>query len=166
MKKIAALLAQILSPVMPVVGYIGSGVVALAMLSIVADVTGRRFFNQPVTGTLEMNEFMLVIIMFFTIAYCQFLKGHVTIDLLVDRLSKKAQNILDILIYIVFFVTSGLLSWQLYIQGLTILGQHTTSGTLLIPVFPFAFIAAIGCTLLCLVVLMQLLVYLVKAVEK
>jgi TRAP-type C4-dicarboxylate transport system permease small subunit len=166
MKKAAIALERILTPVIPVVGYIGSGVVALAMLSIVADVTGRRFFNTPVTGTLEMNEFMLVIITFCTITYCQFLKGHVTIDLLVERLPKKTQTILDSVIYVFYLLVAGLLSWQLYLYGFTAIAQHTTSGTLLIPVFPFGFVAAIACTLLFFVVLLHLLMYLSKAVEK
>jgi TRAP-type transport system small permease protein len=166
MKKAAVLLERILTPIIPVVGYIGSGVVALAMFSIVADVTGRRFFNTPVTGTLEMNEFMLVIITFCTITYCQFLKGHVTIDLFVERLPKKTQVILDSIIYVFYLIVAALLSWQLYGYALTAITQHTTSGTLLIPIFPFGFIAAVACTLLFLVVLLHLLTYISKAVEK
>ncbi len=166
MKKTAALLEQILSPIMPIVGYIGSGVVALAMLSIVADVAGRRFFNKPVTGTLEMNEFMLVIITFCTISYCQFLKGHVTIDLFVERLPKKIQVILDSVIYVFYLVVAALLSWQLYLYAIAAINQHITSGTLLVPVFPFAFIAAAACTILFIVVLLHLLTYLSKVVEE
>jgi TRAP-type C4-dicarboxylate transport system permease small subunit len=155
LRKAASSLEHVLSPVMSSVGLIGSIVTALAMLLIVADVFGRRFFNQPITGTLEINEFMLVIITFCTIAFCQFIKGHVTIDILVERLSQKTQNIID-----------SIISWQLYLHAFTILKQQTTSGTLQIPVYPFAFIAAIGCTLLCLVVLMHLFMYLTKVVEK
>ena len=166
MKKSAVALERILSPIIPIVGYVGSGVVALAMLSIVADVFGRRFFNKPITGTLEMNEFMLVIITFCTITYCQFLKGHVTIDILVERFTKKSQVILDSVIYVFYLIISALLSWQLYLYGIAAVNQHTTSGTLLIPVFPFAFIAAIACTLLSFVVLLHLLFYLSRAVEK
>jgi TRAP-type C4-dicarboxylate transport system permease small subunit len=166
LRKAAGSLEHILSPVMSSVGFIGSSVTALAMLLIVADVFGRRFFNQPITGTLEINEFMLVIITFCTIAFCQFIKGHITIDILVERLSQKTQNLIDTIIYVFYLIISALLSWQLYVQAFTILKQQTTSGTLQIPVYPFAFIAAIGCTLLCLVVLMHLFMYLTKVIEK
>jgi TRAP-type C4-dicarboxylate transport system permease small subunit len=166
LKTTASYLERILAPIMPSVGLIGSGVTALAMLLIVADVCGRRFFNQPITGTLEINEFMLIIITFCTIAFCQYIKGHVTIDLLVERLSRKTQNIIDSIIYVFYLIISVLLSWQLYLYAFTSIKQHTTSGTLLIPIYPFAFIAAIGCTLLCLVVLMHLFMYLSKVAEK
>jgi len=165
-KKVANALEKALSPIIPIVGNIGSVVIAAVMFLTVADVFGRRFLNKPVTGGYEISEMLLVIVIFSTIAYCQLLRGHIAIDLLVSRLRQKTQAVLNSLVYIIFLVTFGILSWQLYIYAIEVMGKNWVTGTILLPIYPFAFIAAIGCTLLCLVVFMHLTMYLVRVVEK
>ena len=136
------------------------------MFLTVADVFGRRFLNKPVSGSYEISEMLLVIVIFSTVAYCQLLRGHVTIDLLVSRLRQKTQAVINSLVYILFLVTFGILSWQLYVNAIELVEKNWVTGTILLPVYPFAFIAAIGCTLLCLVVFMHLTMFLVRVVEK
>lgn len=166
LKKAAHVLEKALSPIVPVVGNIGSFIIMAVMLLTVADVFGRRFLNKPVTGSYEISQLVLVIIVFTTIAYCQLLKGHITIDLLVSRLQRRIQDVINSIVYVLFLVTFGLLSWQLFVYALEALQKKEVSGTILIPVYPFAFIAAIGCTLLCLIVLTHLMMFIAKAVEK
>lgn len=145
-------------------GMIGSAVIAVVMFLTVADVVGRKFFNKPITGTFEISEMLLVIVVFSTAAYCQLLRGHVTIDLLVERFSQKVRDIIDSVMYVVFLVTFALLSWQLYVYAIDILNQKTVSGTIMLPIYPFAFIAALGSTLLCLLVFMDLMRYISKVI--
>ena len=165
-RKTADGLEKVISPTIPIVGYIGSFVIAAVMFLTVADVFGRRFLNKPVTGTYEISEMLLVIVIFSAVAYCQFLKGHVTIDLLVTRLNQKVQDIINSIVYVIFLGTFGILSWQLYIYAVEVMAKNWVSGTILLPVYPFAFIAAIGCTLLCFVIFMHLTMYLVKVFEE
>ncbi len=165
-KKVANALERAITPIIPVIGNIGAFVIAIAMFLTVADVFGRRFLNHPVSGSYEISEMLLVIVIFSTIAYCQLLRGHVTIDLLVARLNQKAQDIINSIVYIVFLATFGILSWQLYVYAVEVFKQNWVTGTILLPVYPFAFIASIGCALLCLVVFMHLTMFLAKAVEK
>ena len=165
-RKVANALEKALSPIIPIVGNIGSVVIAAVMFLTVADVFGRRFLNKPVTASYEISEMLLVIVIFSTIAYCQLLRGHVAIDLLISRLRQKTQAVINSLVYIIFLVTFGILSWQLYIYAIEVMGKNWVTGTILLPIYPFAFIAAIGCTLLCLVVFMHLTMYLVRVVEK
>jgi TRAP-type transport system small permease protein len=162
-KKVADSLEKALKPIIPVTGMIGSAVIAVVMFLTVADVVGRKFFNKPITGTYEISEMFLVIVVFSTAAYCQLLRGHVTIDLLVERFNQKTRDIIDAVMYVVFLVIFVFLSWQLYVYAIEILNQKTVSGTILLPIYPFAFIAAIGATLLCLVVFMHLMRYISKA---
>ena len=166
LKKAANCLDNAISPVIPVFGNIGSVVIALIMLLTVADVVGRRVFNQPVTAAYEVNGLLLVIAVFFTIAHCQFLKGHVTIELVVSRLRQRTQDIIDSALYFFFLVTFGLITRQLWLHALKILKDNVTSGTIDLPVSPFAFVATLGFALLCLVVLAHLLIFLSRAIGK
>lgn len=166
LKKIAQGLEKVLTPVIPVIGGIGSIFIMAAMLLTVADVIGRRFLNQPVPGSYEISSMILVVVVFSTITYCQLLKGHVSIDILVSRLDKKKQDIINVFVYVIFLVIICILTWQLYVYAVETFHKNEVSGTILLPVYPFVFIAAIGCTLLLLIVLMHLSMYLLKMVEK
>jgi len=166
LKKTAQGLEKVLTPVIPVIGGIGSILILVAMLLTVADVIGRRFLNHPVPGSYEISSMILVIVVFSTVTYCQLLKGHVSIDILVSRLDQKKQDIINIFVYIIFLVVIAILTWRLYIFAVETFHKNEVSGTILLPVYPFVFIAAIGCTLLSLVVLMHLSMYLLKMVEK
>ena len=166
LKKFAQGLEKVLSPVIPVIGGIGSILILFAMFLTVADVIGRRFLNQPVPGSYEISAMTLVIVVFSTVTYCQLLKGHVSIDILVSRLDQKKQDIINIFVYVIFLIIIGILTWQLYIYAVETFFKNEVSGTILLPVYPFVFIAAIGCTLLALVVLMHLSMFLLKMVEK
>jgi len=155
-----------LSAVFPVVGNIGAGVIALMMMLTVADIIGRRFLSKPVSGTYELSEFLLVIVVFFSIAHCEFLKGHITVDLAVSRLQPKTQDIVNSIMYLFFLVMFCLLTWQLYLHGMKVWRNGLESGILGVPVSPFVFVAALGCCLLSLVVLTHLLLFLAGALRK
>ena len=79
-KKTAQILEKALTPIIPVIGNIGSVFIMVAMFVTVADVIGRRFFNHPISGSYEISSMILVIVVFSTITYCQLLKGHVSIE--------------------------------------------------------------------------------------
>jgi TRAP-type C4-dicarboxylate transport system permease small subunit len=165
LRKAIEFIGKILSPVMPVFSNIGAYIIIVMMLLTVVDVVGRRFFNKPVPGSYELSEFMLVIVVFLAIAYCEFTRGHVTIDLVVSRFRKRTQNIINSTMYILTLVAFVLLTWRLFVDAAGQVGG-TISGILRIPVFPFIYIAALGCAFLSLVVLMHLLQFILEALRK
>lgn len=167
--KIAQSLEKAIRPVIPVIGGIGSIFIMVAMFVTVADVIGRRFFNSPVPGSYEISAMLLVIVVFSTITYCELLNGHVTIDLLVSRLAQKTQNIVNIFVYVLFLATYAILTWRLFVYAVETFHKKEViiiKASILIPVYPFVFIAAIGCTLMALVIFMHLTLYMAKAVNK
>lgn len=165
LSKATDFIGRVLSPLVSAVGKIGAGIIAVMMLLTVVDVVGRRFFNHPVAGAYELSGFMMVIVVFFSMAGCQLLKGHITIDIVVSKLRQRTQNIIDSLMYVFFLMMFGVLTWRLCIYAIQETGG-TISGTLAIPVFPFIYLAALGSALLSLVVLMHLLLFLAGALKK
>ncbi len=155
-----------LSPLVNVLGSIGAGIVAVMMLVTVVDVGGRRLFNQPLFGSMDLSSFMMVIVVFFSITHCELTKGHITIDLVVSRLKKRSQDIINTIAYLIFLVTFGWMTWELSHHAVEVWHNHIVSYTLKIPTAPFVFIAAFGCALLSLLVLMHLLLFLAEALKK
>ena len=154
-----------ISPLISIVVYIGSSMIALMMLLTVADVIARGFFNRSVQGSYELSEFMLVIVVFFSMAGCQLLKGHITIDLVVSRFPRRTRDIIDSIMYVIFLMMFCVFTWVLTDYAIREIGGDI-SGMLHIPVFPFIFIAALGSALFSLVIFMHLFVYLAGALKK
>jgi len=154
-----------LSPLVSTVGYFGSAMIAVMMLLTVADVIARGFFNQSVQGSYELSEFMLVIVVFFSMAGCQLFKGHITIDLVVSRFPQRAKDIIDSIMYVFFLMMLCIVTWQLIDYAIRETGG-TISGMLHIPVFPFIYMAALGSALFSLVIFMHLLVFIIGAMKK
>jgi TRAP-type C4-dicarboxylate transport system permease small subunit len=149
-----------------IAGNIGGFVLALMMLLTVADIIGRHAFNQPIYGALEISEFMLVIVVFFSAAHCEFHRGHVSIGLFVDRLGRRAQSILDSIVYFLFLATFCWLTYQLGIYATEAFQSNIVSGSLGVSKFPFIYIATFGCALLSLFVLVHFLLFLAGALKK
>jgi len=160
------LIDRIFSPLIPIVKYVGSFFIVVMMLLTVSDVIGRRLFNNPITGTYELSELMLIIVVFFSIIYCQVLKGHISINLFTTSLSARGQNILDAIMYVFFFLISCFLSWRLWVYATEISQGNLVHGVLAIPLAPFVHLESVCCALLSLFVLLHLLQFIAKAINQ
>ena len=166
LNKSAKYLDKGLSPVVPIMGDIGSTAIAVMMFLTVADIIGRRVLNTPVYGTYEISSLLMVIAVFFTIPLCQYLKGHITIDVLVMHLPKRGKNILNAFLYLLVLATFALITRQLYIYGLKMMKDNMTIGAISLPVYPFVFIGVLGCAMMCLIVIMQLITFIAEEPTK
>ncbi len=164
--KAASVMEKGLSPVVTIFGNIGSGAIALIMMVIVVDVGGRRLFNHPLFGSMDLSTFMMVIVVFFSMAQCELMRGHITIDLVVSRFRQRSQDIFNSIAYFIFLVTFGWMTWQLCQYGIERWQSNIVSFTLKIPVAPFIFVAAFGSALITLLVICHLLRYLGGALKE
>lgn len=164
-KKAADTLDRGLKPLILVVSKIGAGILALIILSIVADVMGRYFFNKPITGVYEISAVMLVFVSIFSVVYCQYQRGHISIDVITGKLKYKTKNIFSLFTYVLYVVTFALLTFQMTRKAIS----EWETGSLIrnteIPVSPFVFVAAFGCILFTIIILMHLLLYLANLIR-
>ncbi len=120
------------------------------MLMTSLDVVGRYLFNAPITGVFELTEFMLASVVFLSMAYTQAGKGHVAVDLVVNRFSRKIQAFIAVINYLLSFLVMALITWKSVERGFEVMRAGECSGTLEIPVHPFVFIVALGAGGMCL----------------
>jgi len=133
-----------------------SAVIAGIMsIPIFLDVLSRMILGKSIPGIIEMEEFMMILIVFLALAAVQRDKGHVSIDLLFSRFPARLRDILDISNYSVCLVVFSLMSWQTIVQVIQKTGE--TSFSLGIPISIFLGVAALGTLLLTLVLLGDLL---------
>lgn len=166
LRKAAGLINRGLSPLTGGASRIGSGFLAVMMLLTVVDVVGRRLFNHPQPGSLELSELMLVILISLGIAHAELRRRHITIDLMVERFRPRLQGVVNGTMYVFYLVTSVLLTWRLYVDGVAQWHTGLATGTLDLPIFYFIFVAALGFALFSLAILVNLLLFLAEALKK
>jgi TRAP-type C4-dicarboxylate transport system permease small subunit len=126
---------------------VGLGILVCMALFTLADVIGRSGFNKPITGSYELTELAFVVVVACVLGYSVILKSHVKIDLLVSHFTPRAQATIDTISSLISSALFFLVGWRVFIQAARIKGQGLNSGILEVPVFPFYYVLAIGCTL-------------------
>ena len=130
--------------------YAGALVLFALMLLTTMDVAGRYLFNMPLMGVFEVTEFMMVCLVFCSLAYTQSKKAHVAVDILIGQMSKKKQRMIDIVNYGISVIILALITWKSIERGFEVMATKEISGTLQIPVFPFLFVVGLGSAALCI----------------
>jgi len=63
-----------------------AGIVIMGLMFLgVIQVVGRKVFNFPVRGYVDLVEFAMVVFAFLAISYCQKLGGHVRMEIIIGR---------------------------------------------------------------------------------
>jgi TRAP-type transport system small permease protein len=135
-----------------------AGIVLFGMMMLTTiDVICRYFFNASILGVYEITEFMMVCLIFFSLSFAQKLKGHVAVDILVDRLGNKPQHVFDGFNFLISIIFLLLIAGTSFGQGLELFHSNRVSGNLNIPVYPFFFVLTVGCVAMSLELLGDLI---------
>ena len=98
---------------------LGGGLVLVAAaLVTVASIIGRSFLFVglgPVRGDFELVEISCAIAIFAFLPWCQLNRGHVTVDVLVERLPARVKAVFGLIGDFAITIVSGLILWRLYL---------------------------------------------------
>lgn len=136
---------------------VGATMLALMMFLTAADVCLRYFFNRPLAGAFELVGYMMAIFVPFSIAYCYQQRGHIVVDLFMDRFRKKTRVMLDIMTLFITMVFTFLIAWQNLLYFFEVKATGLTSSVLLIPEYPFILPAALAFGVSTLILLVRLI---------
>lgn len=84
-------------------GKAASWLIWIVMGLCVYEIFTRRFFDSPHIWTYEVTDIFYGANFMLLAAYTLLFRGHVSVDILYVRFSRKTQIILDIINYLVFF---------------------------------------------------------------
>jgi tripartite ATP-independent transporter DctM subunit len=126
-------------------------------LPVFFDVLARFIFGGSVPGAIEIESFMLLIIVFLGLAFTQVDEGHIRIDLLISKFPKWLQNVIDSFTLLISSLFFYLLTFQLISRGILKIQEQEISYDLEIPTYIFWFIAALGTLILSMVVSLNFL---------
>lgn len=145
--------------------WIACGLVAAMMFLTCADVFGR-YLGYPVRGTYDITEILAVMIVSFSIAYTQIIRGHISVDFLVLKLPQRLRAVIGVFTNLLSLGFFMLLVWQSYEFGGFYLSAGKLSMTEHIPLFPVVYAMAFGCILVCLVLFLDFVKSLAQVVGK
>ena len=145
--------------------YVSILVMAALMLLVVADVLSTFVFSRPLTGTVEITEYMMVCLL-IGMAPAAIAGQHVRVDAVITRFKPRVQAIMESVLYIFCLGMAAMLTWRGLMQGLMVLSYHSTSSMLRIPRFPFYVVLVVSFAMLALATLFLLVQRITEAVKR
>lgn len=166
LEKCAEAIWKVARPVSRVFNYGGAGFLFILMALVVVHVIGRYILVIPVPGSVELIEFLMILIVFLGFAECAVQRSNVSVDLLVDQLPKQAQVLIDTFTCILGIAIVSLITWQSAVQVKMLWQSGHVSGVLHIPHWPFAIVMVLGWAAFDLVLITNLFEFLRRVIKK
>jgi TRAP-type C4-dicarboxylate transport system permease small subunit len=129
-----------------------AGLIIFAIMWLVdADVFMRKFFNAPVQGSFELTEGGLVLVVFLSLAFTQYRRGHIRVTLLSRHLPMGVQHGLYIT---VLCIGALFFAWCTYATVGNAIRSYNLNerewGVIQVPIWPEKSAIAVGTLLICL----------------
>ncbi len=129
--------------------------VALMVVVTCVDVVGRRF-GYPLTGAYDLVEILGAITIAGALPYTTACKGHVAIELFLQKLPRRGRIILDGFVRIVSILMFAFLTWRFIEYGAELKASGQVTLTLRWPIFWLPYWIAFCSGVMILVILYQL----------
>ena len=135
-----------------------------AMSIIVANVILRALW-KPVPGTVEMVEMAGAVLLALGIAYTAIMKGHIAVEVLVERFSPRIQAIVNLVVNAIAIFFSFVLAKQMLVYAAEMAARNWSTGHLNLPIAPSIYLVAFGFGMLTLVLFLDLLKAVLKLIN-
>ena len=130
---------------------------AIVLALTAGDVIGRYVFSKPILGANEITSYLMTVCLAGGLAYRASQQGHVTIELLVNRLSPRGQAFFDVFANVISLIIVFLLTRGTFSQMMFAIDMNEVSGVLFIPSFPFVAFFGLGFAFFTLILFADLL---------
>lgn len=141
-------------------------VVFLISFVLVVDIILRLTTEKlAVTGSYELTEMSMIIIVFLGIAITQVDKDHVRVTMFIEFLPYRVRMIINTLTYAFTTVLCAIIFYASVLQAIGETKSGITTAVLYIPIGPFAWVMMAGMLLLTLVLLIDTIDSLISAIE-
>jgi tripartite ATP-independent transporter DctM subunit len=134
----------------PILGFVRiiTGIGAVTLTGLVfftfVDVVLRYIFNRPTVGGFELSEYATAIIVATSISYTTFKKGHIGVNLVIQKLSQKRREIINTVTWFLSLMIFVLITWQTILYAKELSKTFQASASLHIPTPPFVLMVAVA----------------------
>ena len=134
----------------------GAAGLALIMLLTFCDVIGRYVFNAPIVGTVEVTELLMGMMVYLGVGLTTHARGHIRVDIIIDRLPPRIQAFLDALTLTISIVLVVLVCWHLWLKAGVTVEKNDLTQIMEWPIWPAAYVMAAASLLMVTSMLLQL----------
>ncbi len=134
---------------------IGGTALTAMMLLTVSDVI-MRALGHPILGTYEIVSLLLAVVIGFTIPVVSLDRGHVYMEILLDRLPGKGNAVMMTFTRMLCIGLFLIIAYNLFIVGNEFRASGEVSSTLKIPFFPMAYGVGVCCFIQCIVLIFDI----------
>jgi len=124
---------------------------ALVIL-ILANILMRNIFGQPITGTFEMVGLLTATGLGLALAHCEMNDGNIAMSIVTDKLPRRAQKVVDIVICLIALSFWLVVVWRIFIYANTSFINGRVTSTSEIPIYPFIIVLGVNVFCLCVAV--------------
>jgi TRAP-type transport system small permease protein len=121
-----------------------------------ADVAGRYLFNIPLTGTLEITEILMPVLILLSLADTQSADGHLTAGV-IDYFRLKPETRTKILfgVQVLVFCVFLLILWRGVVGSMLALRSHRLISNIEVPIWIPQLVVPLGALVMCMVLVVQ-----------
>jgi len=134
-----------------------AGFLLVAMMVLACTNVFLRTVWIPVKGTYELMGFFGAIVAAFALGRTQMKKEHIAVDVLILRFPRRVRLFLSGINHLVGMIFFSLAGWQTAKWGTNLWRVNELSETLRIIYFPFVYGVALGCGVIALVLLLDMI---------
>ena len=134
-----------------------AGICLMGMMCLACANMFLRAVWLPVSGTYEIVGFLGALVASFALGYTQLKRAHTAVDILVSRLSKGAQGIVEGISHLISMILFALVAWRTALWATTLWRTGEVTETLRIIYFPFTYGLVLGAATLSLVLFLDFL---------
>jgi TRAP-type C4-dicarboxylate transport system permease small subunit len=148
-------LFRILQRISKILSTIGGAALTFMMCLTVADVL-LRAWGRPILGTYELVSLTLAIVIGFTIPKVSLDRGHVYMEIVLEKLSKRDRAIMNTFTRMLGLILFAIIGYNLFLIGSEFRVSGEVSSTLKLPFFPISYFVGICCFIECFVFLFDI----------
>ena len=120
------------------------------------DVIGR-LFKYPIFGSVELVSFMGVLAIACSLPFTHAEEGHIGVELIVRKFSRKTRNIIKLCTETLSFVLFSLVTWKMFEYSIKVRNSGELSMNLQLPEYAIIFLLACCFVILTMVILISIL---------
>ncbi len=133
---------KVVSFISKILGYFGYACMLAIVFLTVADVIARKIF-KPINGAFELTEYLLLMFVFASFAYCQMLDGHIKVTILMRGLPKKLAFVLTSITSLLATFVMFYVGYAAVQQAISITEKGMVTDVLKITQAPFIWVEAV-----------------------
>lgn len=133
-----------INPIAKYINAAGAFTSLLMVVLVTAHVLSRAIFSKPLIGMVEIEELMIVLLVFCGIAYTQITGNHISVDFVTVRLPKRIKDSIDVATSLLTTIFLFILSWQSLVQSKSQMTNGTATFDLQIKLYWVMWIVAAG----------------------